>query len=83
MNEEIVALMHKDVLSTNFENLEVSLRRNVIIQLLSGCLQVGPKIFRRWDLSFSTVLHVFCSIEALKWFDKDFCIPFLSLQDYS
>lgn len=28
--------------------------------------------------SFSTVLHVFCSIEALKWFDKGFCIPFLS-----
>ena len=37
--------------------------------------KMGPR-------SFSTVLHVFCSIEALKWFDKDFCILFLSLQDY-
>lgn len=59
MNEEIVALMHKDVLSTNFENLEVSLRRNVIIQLLSGCLQVGPKIFRRWDLRASVQYYMF------------------------
>lgn len=67
MNEEIVALMHKDVLPTNCENLEASLRRNVIIQLLSGCLQVGPKysVQKMGPQSFSTVLHVFCSIEAL------------------
>jgi hypothetical protein len=56
---ELLLFMHKDVLSTNFENLEVSLRRNVIIQLLSGLLQVSPKIFRRWDLRASVQYYMF------------------------
>ena len=44
----------------------MSLRRNVITQLLSRCLQVGPKqsIHKMGPQSFSTEQHVFCPTES-------------------
>ena len=66
MRKWVGTLMLKGVLSTKCENLEVSLRRNVITQLLSRCLQVGPKqsIHKMGPQSFSTEQHVFCPTES-------------------